>query len=140
MKADVKTKSATAAAIVALTFGALLQSCATENASTAASRDAGNKPGEALVCPQCKMVAVPFYRPIPPYVYYPGFPGGFPGWSTYAWGGLSLPPTTYEDRCPGCQGAITTFVREGKLQHRCSICREKPFKCPVPHPISQTSS
>jgi hypothetical protein len=27
-----------------------------------------------------------------------------------------------------------TFLREGKFQHKCSICRETLFSCPVIHP------
>ncbi len=44
--------------------------------------------------------------------------------------------TTYEDTCPGCQGAIKTFFKEGKLKHKCSVCKESPFTCPVIHPTN----
>ena len=29
---------------------------------------------------------------------------------------------------------MTTFFREGKFQHKCSICKEFLFTCPVIHP------
>jgi hypothetical protein len=32
----------------------------------------------------------------------------------------------------GC-GWLRSLFKEGKLQHKCSICKEKPFKCPVFH-------
>lgn len=88
---------------------------------------------ESIVCPQCKMVAVATYWPNPWAFAHPGRPFN-PGWSSFGWGGLNFPQKVYEDQCPGCQGAITTFAREGKLRHKCSICSEKPFKCPVFHP------
>jgi len=40
--------------------------------------------------------------------------------------------------CPGCQGALTTLFKEGKLQHRCSICSTKGFFCPIIHPIEKS--
>ena len=79
----------------------------------------GGKGKQALVCPQCKMVAVTFNRP---YVG-SGSRFSFPG-----------PVTTYQDTCPGCQGAIQTFIKGGKLRHKCSVCKESPFTCPVVHP------
>jgi hypothetical protein len=42
--------------------------------------------------------------------------------------------TTCEHRCEGCQGTLITFFREGKFQHKCSICKETPFTCPVIYP------
>ena len=89
---------------------ALLVSCGTTGVA---------KKQEALVCPQCRMVKVKTVS------YHPG--GG-------RYSGGSYPVTTYEHRCEGCQGALITFFREGKLQHKCSICKETPFTCPVIHP------
>ncbi len=90
---------------------------------------------EAIVCPQCKMVAVATYQPRRFGFYAPGR-RYHPGWSSYRWGGYAYPQTVYEDKCPGCQGAIVTLFREGKLKHKCSVCSEKPFKCPVFHPTT----
>jgi len=86
----------------------------------AGTNETWGKGKHALVCPQCKMVAVTVYRP------YVGVRGhvGSPG-----------PTTFYEDTCPGCQGAITTLFKEGKLKHKCSVCKESPFTCPISHPI-----
>lgn len=93
-------------------------------ASCAMPREA--KKHEALVCPQCRMVEVrnAFVRH---HGRYPGFPHRTASGAIYR-------GTTYEHRCDGCQGVLTTFVREGKLQHNCSICKETPFTCPVVHP------
>src|SRR6516165_3252694 len=65
-------------------------------------------------CPECKMVPVT---------------------NPYRWGRSSR-HQVYVDQCPGCQGAIVTLLKEGKLQHKCSICKEKPFNCPVFHPAA----
>jgi hypothetical protein len=118
----------------AVTLTALFQSCATTKSPvTAGGKVRGT---ESLVCPQCKMVAVATFPPYQalPWAFAPT--GWYPGWSSSAWGGLARPQTTYKDKCPGCQGAITTFARESKLKHKCSICTEKPFKCPVYHPTT----
>jgi hypothetical protein len=97
---------------LALAAVALVASCATP-------REA--KKEEALVCPQCKVVEVRSAA----------WQGGY---SSRRWGGGGGPSKTYEHRCEGCQGAIITFFREGKFQHKCSICKETPFTCPVIHP------
>lgn len=39
--------------------------------------------------------------------------------------------------CPGCQGALVTLFKDGKLEHRCSICTAKGFSCPTTHPINK---
>lgn len=36
--------------------------------------------------------------------------------------------------CPGCQGALATLFKEGKLQHQCSICTQEGYTCPLIHP------
>jgi hypothetical protein len=105
-----------ASGALAISAFALLVSCAPGEA----------KKQEALVCPQCRMVEVrsAFVRP---HGRYPGFPHRSASGAIYH-------GTTYEHRCEGCQGAIITFFREGKFQHKCSICAETPFTCPVIHP------
>jgi len=30
---------------------------------------------------------------------------------------------------------LATLFKEGKLMHKCSICKDSPFTCPVLHPI-----
>jgi hypothetical protein len=121
------------AAISAVMLSALLQSCATSPPPLTAGGKV--RKSESIVCPQCKMVAVATSPSFQSPLFFPSARGGFhPGWSSFGWGGLSFPQTSYEDKCPGCQGAITTFAREGKLKHKCSICSQKPFKCPVFHP------
>jgi hypothetical protein len=86
----------------------LLTACA------ATTKTAGHDE-HALVCPQCKMVAVTERS-------YSHVTGAY--------------RTVYHHRCPGCQSVIDTFVREGKWQHKCSICKDAPFICPVIHPAS----
>ena len=90
----------------------------------ASTNKTGGKGKQALVCPQCKMVAETVNLP------YFGGPcrGGYA-----ASGGTQ---TVYNDTCPGCQGAMTTLFKEGKLKHKCSVCKESPFTCPVVHPTS----
>jgi hypothetical protein len=127
------------AAVVALTLPATLSlsGCATSNDSAAGKRR------EATICPQCKMVAVTPPQPVGPGLRYgPGFSGFGP---KYRWGGLGTAfgwatgpfgyATAYEDTCPGCKGALKTFFTEGKWNHKCSVCQQKPFTCPVSHPF-----
>jgi len=107
-----------AAIVIALATG-----CATTNRKTTTEG--------AFVCPQCKMVAVKTSHQ--PGGYYPGLPSG--RWQT----GPVSPATTYEHRCPNCQGALSTLIREGKLKHRCSVCQDAPFICPVFHPTAKAN-
>jgi hypothetical protein len=102
---------------LAISAFALLVSCVTPGKA---------KNQEALVCPQCRMVEVrtAFAQPAGRY---PSFLHGRRGVAAY-------PGTTYEHRCEGCQGVLMTFLREGKFEHKCSICKETPFTCPVIHP------
>lgn len=90
----------------------------------ASTNETGGKGKQALVCPQCKMVAVTVDRP------YSG------GANRGAYGSYGGKRTVYNDTCPGCQGAIQTFFKEGKLKHKCSVCKESPFTCPVFHPTN----
>jgi hypothetical protein len=85
-----------------------------------ATTEGANKKEKALVCPQCKMVAVQTVQPAA---------NAQAGWS-----GRLQPTTVYRDQCPGCQGAIETFFREGKWKHKCSVCKDSPYTCPVFHP------
>ncbi|MCG3147760.1 MAG: hypothetical protein PCFJNLEI_01201 [Verrucomicrobiae bacterium] len=63
---------------------------------------------QAVVCPGCKSVLV---RP----------EGGLEAFSFALAGG--------EHRCPGCQGALATWLKEGTLQHKCSLCQDAPYSC-----------
>jgi len=99
--------------IVALACTGLLAlgGCATTN-------ETGGKGTQALVCPQCKMVAVTVDRS-----YYGTGPFGYRG-----------PAKVYQDTCPSCHGAVETLFKEGRLKHKCSICKDSPFTCPIVHP------
>lgn len=88
----------------------------------ASINETGGKGRQALVCPQCKMVAV--NRP------HSYFSGG--GRGTYP--GYGGPQTVYKHTCPGCQGALETLFKEGKLKHKCSLCKDSPYTCPIFHP------
>ena len=79
----------------------------------AGTNQTGSKSKQALVCPQCKMVAemVDFHDD-------------------------SGPSPVDSHTCPNCQGAMTTLLKEGKLKHKCSVCKDSPFTCPVFHPTS----
>ena len=88
-------------------------------ADCASTNETGGKGKHALVCPQCKMVAMTVNRP----------PSG--GAGRYA--GTQ---TVYHDTCPNCQGAMETLFKEGKFKHKCSICKDSPYTCPVFHPTS----
>jgi hypothetical protein len=68
---------------------------------------ATSKPAQqqAVVCPGCKAQLV------------------------HPAGGLELFAYTITDgkqRCPGCQGVLTTRLQEGQWQHKCSICQGAP--------------
>ena len=75
--------------------------------SGCASTDGPKNKQQALVCPQCKRVE---FRTGPPHY------------------------TDSKDACPRCQGAMETLLKEGRLEHKCSICKQSPFTCPVLHP------
>jgi len=73
---------------------------------------------QVAVCPECKTVVEEISR---------GSESDYGAWNTR------------EERrhsCPGCQGALITFFKEGKFQHKCSICSQGPFTCPVVHPTN----
>jgi len=88
----------------------LLAGCATERPTE-----------QALVCPQCKEVTIEHF----PKAISPDEEISYPHANEY-W-------TQIEHVCPGCQGALTTLFKEGKWQHKCSICEQSPFSCPVSH-------
>lgn len=48
-----------------------------------------------------------------------------------AWADADLPRR--EHSCPGCQGALTTLFKQGRLQHHCSLCESGAFYCPANH-------
>lgn len=96
---------------VLLAAAAFAQGCAT----SASSR-------RALVCPDCKTVEVTE--------------------ENSSWGYDSPSPassTRMEHRCPGCQGALNSLFKEGKLRHQCSICPQDAFTCPVEPPLVTTA-
>jgi hypothetical protein len=68
----------------------------------------------AIVCPDCRTVMEEVSDPSSDYSY----------------------ATTQISRheCPGCQGALATFFKEGKLQHKCSVCAQDGYSCPLIHP------
>ncbi len=76
-----------------------------------ATTTASNSGKQALVCPQCKMVETDYYEEE-----------------------SGLQATAQKHQCPGCQGVLMSFLHKGKWEHKCSICGEKPFACPVVHP------
>ena len=86
----------------------------------ASTNEIDGKGKQALVCPQCRMVAVTVNRPYLGIGRYSGYPG---------------PTIIHRDTCPGCQGVLETFFREGKWKHKCSICKDSPYTCPVFHPL-----
>lgn len=115
-----------------------LVACA--DTSTFSGTASAGKLRQATICPQCKMVAVTVPQPIARSFAY-GRP--FTGFgSSYGWGGLgtgfgwgapTFGYTVYDDKCPNCQGTLNTFFTEGKWKHRCTMCEQKPFTCPVAH-------
>ena len=112
-------------AITLLAVAALLQGCSSI-ASTSGTQ-------QALVCPQCKMVetvAWPPPGPSPPF--------SRAGVSAYSVNPLYPRATITKHICSGCQGALTTFAREGKWEHICSICQQRAFNCPIIHPGEST--
>ena len=102
-----------------LAVTALLQGCSSV-ASTGGTQ-------QALVCPQCKMVETVAWLPAGPSFSRAGV-------SAYGVNGLYPSATLTKHSCPGCQGALTTFTREGKWEHKCSICQQRAFSCPIIHP------
>jgi len=91
----------------------------------AGTNEKGGKVKQALVCPQCKMVAMTGSRPSG-YEYRGGYE---------AYARDENMQTVYNDTCPGCQGAIKTLFVGGKPKYECSICKGSPYICPVSHPM-----
>ncbi len=75
-----------------------------------------SKPGTATVCPGCKTVLVEVSD-----------------YSEYSEESTKL---RKRHQCSGCQGSLITLFKEGKFEHRCSICAEGGFSCPVSHPVT----
>lgn len=46
---------------------------------------------------------------------------------------ITYPENEIRHSCPGCQGSLVTLFKEGKLKHRCTICEQGPYSCPVAH-------
>ena len=84
--------------------------------------------GAVVVCPQCNMVARVAYSQAHPSVSRAGVTTDSIADRGYR------PINLHEYTCPGCKGALTGFVSEGKWQHKCSICKQHVFICPVSHP------
>ena len=93
----------------------VLTACANTNGTA-------DKSGQALVCPECKMVIVTVQRQ-----YYPRGP---------RFAGYPESVTIHQDKCPACGGATEFLFKDGKLKHRCSICNDSPFTCPIFHPTN----
>jgi hypothetical protein len=97
-----------------------VEGCATGKSS--------GEPKTALVCPQCKMVETVTWLPAGPSFSRAGV-------GAYGVADLGYPAGNRKQHaCPGCQGMLTSFAREGKWQHKCSICKQRAFSCPVVHP------
>lgn len=91
-----------------LAMAAMLSSCATTGG--------GNVGGKGVACPQCRNVVLQNRV--------------FEGWDYELHGG---PEEIVKHECPGCQGALTTLLKEGKFQHKCSVCEKTPYTCNVQH-------
>jgi len=76
--------------------------------------------GKAQVCPKCKVVSITRTVAV-----LPEGEGNLPIEDREV--------TEWEHSCPGCQGALTTLFKEGKLRHRCSICDQSGYYCPFAH-------
>lgn len=98
------------AAAAALLLVGLLSGCAT-----------GRPVPQALVCPQCQTVTI---EPMPRLL----SPDELEFAPHNMWS-----DTVFEHQCPGCQGALATLFKEGRLKHVCSICEQGGFRCPVSH-------
>lgn len=83
------------------TLAGLLVGCATVEPENSVKR--------AAVCPQCKTV------------YFAS--DGSERTDAFGVGGGGT------HRCPGCQGSFTTWLKEGKFEHRCTLCQQQPFDC-----------
>lgn len=105
--------------VLVLVASVLLEGCASITSS--------GRSQQVLVCPQCKMVKTVAWLPAGPSFSRAGV-------SAYGVNGLYPSPTITKHSCPGCQGTLTTFTREGKWEHKCSICAQRPFTCPMVHP------
>jgi hypothetical protein len=57
-----------------------------------------------------------------------------PGVGAYGAADPGYPSTVRQHACLGCRGTLTSLLREGKWKHKCSICQQLAFSCPVIHP------
>lgn len=81
-----------------------------------ASPSPGKARSTGIACPECKVVVANMYDD--PYLLYPS--------------GSGVPISTVRrHECPGCQGSLVTLLKEGKPEHRCSVCDETPYGCRV---------
>jgi hypothetical protein len=97
----------------AIGMAAALIAVATGCASTNSGRN-------ATVCPQCRTVTEEV-----------------PEWDYES---LDETRTVYRHLCDGCQGALVTLFKEGRLKHQCTICQEEGYRCPLVHPVRIGSS
>jgi hypothetical protein len=88
---------------------------------------------QALVCPRCKTVETVAWLPAGPSFSRPGV-------SAYGVNGLYPSPAFKKHECPGCKGVIATFARQGRWEHRCSICERGTFSCSIVHPTGSPES
>ena len=88
---------------------------------------------QALVCPRCKMVETVAWL-----LAGPSFSRA--GVSANGVNGLYPSPPLKKHECASCEGTMMTFARHGKWEHRCSICREGAFSCPMIHPTGSPRS
>ena len=106
--------------LLTVTSIAFLSGCA----STFRSENSGMSDGQAATaCPQCKSVLV---QPSESY---------YMQWAEEGY----TEPAQLEHECPGCQGALTTLFKEGKLEHKCSVCESGPYSCELFGPKNITA-
>ena len=75
---------------------------------------------QGTVCPDCKVVVETQRVQIDDFEY-------------YAYGDQEVEVKRH--RCPGCQGAVMTLIKEGTFQHKCTTCEGKPFVCSLSHKL-----
>ena len=89
---------------------AFLSGCAS---STRPEKSSISEGQAATACPQCKSVWVQSSESY------------YMEWAEEGY----QEPARLEHECPGCKGALTSFLQGGKLEHKCSICETGPYSC-----------
>jgi len=80
-----------------------------------------NKLAGKVVCPNCRDIPIEYHD------------ANRYNYSDVAVGAFRTDRVAHA--CPNCHGPFSTFLKEGKFKHKCSVCEAKGYVCPINHPV-----